>query len=108
LSEESGRESDAELKAALEDASSPCYPKRHDSQRSRNQPAMLLHRYPIKDFYDPLGMTWPHPYTPECYAAIGTALSERSSILSEAFKVIVLDCDNTLWKGVCARTVAGN
>ena len=44
------------------------------------------------------------PYTPECYAAIGTALVRTIfNLKRDPFKVIVLDCDNTLWKGVCGE-----
>ena len=44
------------------------------------------------------------PYTPECYAAIGTALVRTIfNLKKDPFKVIVLDCDNTLWKGVCGE-----
>jgi FkbH-like protein len=44
------------------------------------------------------------PYTPTCYAAIGTALVRAIYNLKRSpFKVIVLDCDNTLWKGACGE-----
>ena len=44
------------------------------------------------------------PYTPEGYAAIGTALFRLIFHLRQPpYKVIVLDCDNTLWKGVCGE-----
>jgi amino acid adenylation domain-containing protein/FkbH-like protein len=44
------------------------------------------------------------PYTPEAYAALGTALARRLHALRRSpYKVIVLDCDNTLWKGVCGE-----
>jgi FkbH-like protein/FkbM family methyltransferase len=68
-------------------------------------PAMLLQRYPVKDYYDPHGHDLGHiPYTSECYAAIGTALIRAIFDLKRRpFKVIVLDCDNTLWKGVCGE-----
>ncbi|MDT5296241.1 MAG: hypothetical protein QOJ76_3121, partial [Acidobacteriota bacterium] len=44
------------------------------------------------------------PYTPEAFAALGTALARRLHALRRSsYKVIVLDCDNTLWKGVCGE-----
>jgi len=44
------------------------------------------------------------PYTPECYAAIGTAIFRAIyGLQKNPLKVIVLDCDNTLWKGVCGE-----
>ncbi|MDP2312964.1 MAG: thioester reductase domain-containing protein [Pseudomonadota bacterium] len=41
------------------------------------------------------------PYTPTAYAAIGTAVARRvAAVLTPPAKVIVADCDNTLWGGV--------
>ena len=67
--------------------------------------ASLLQRYPVEDYYDPHSHQAGHiPYTPECYAAIGTALVRAIFNLKRSpFKVIVLDCDNTLWNGVCGE-----
>lgn len=67
--------------------------------------AALARRYPLEHSYDPHAHHAGHvPYTPECYAAIGTALVRALfNLQSNPFKVIVLDCDNTLWKGVCAE-----
>jgi FkbH-like protein/FkbM family methyltransferase len=67
--------------------------------------ASLLQRYHVNDYYDPHSHHVGHiPYKPECYAAIGTALVRSIFNLKRSpFKVIVLDCDNTLWKGVCGE-----
>jgi FkbH-like protein/FkbM family methyltransferase len=67
--------------------------------------ASLLRHYPIKDYYDPHSHHAGHiPYTPEGYAAIGTALIRTIyNVKRKPRKVIVLDCDNTLWKGVCGE-----
>jgi FkbH-like protein/FkbM family methyltransferase len=67
--------------------------------------ARLLQCYPVKDHYDPHGHALGHiPYTPECYAAIGTAVCRTIfNLKRRQFKVIVLDCDHTLWKGVCGE-----
>ena len=61
-----------------------------------------LKPYPVEVYYDPQRDQLGHiPYTPLFYAALGTILARRVHALkSPAYKVIVLDCDNTLWKGV--------
>ncbi len=44
------------------------------------------------------------PYTEECYAAIGTSLGRSIYALrKQDRKVIALDCDGTLWKGICGE-----
>jgi FkbH-like protein/FkbM family methyltransferase len=65
----------------------------------------VAERYPVKDFYDPQTHHAARmPYTPQCYAAIGTALVRAvSGLKASPYKVIALDCDNTLWKGVCGE-----
>ena len=65
----------------------------------------ILRRYPVEDYYDPHSHHAGHvPYTPGGYAAIGTALIRAVYNLKRSpSKVIVLDCDNTLWKGVCGE-----
>ncbi len=65
----------------------------------------LLQRYPVAEYYDghshQLGDI---PYTPAGYAAIGTALFRTIfNVKRKPYKAIVLDCDNTLWKGVCGE-----
>src|SRR5205807_359413 len=56
-------------------------------------------------YYDPHSDQAGHiPYTSQGYAAIGTTLVRTIYNLQRPpFKVIVLDCDNTLWKGVCGE-----
>jgi FkbH-like protein/FkbM family methyltransferase len=65
----------------------------------------LLRRYPVVEYYDTHGhQLGDIPYTPECYAAIGTAILRTIfNLKRKPFKVIVLDCDNTLWNGVCGE-----
>src|SRR5262249_38489249 len=42
--------------------------------------------------------------TSELFAALGTAISRKIHALQQApYKVIVVDCDDTLWKGVCGE-----
>jgi FkbH-like protein/FkbM family methyltransferase len=66
---------------------------------------MVLRRYPVADYYDAHSHQLGHiPYTPVCYASIGTTLFRAClSLNGPRYKVIVLDCDNTLWKGVCGE-----
>jgi FkbH-like protein len=58
--------------------------------------------YPIADYYDLRRDQLGHiPYTPAFFAALGTILSRKvRSLINPPHKVVVLDCDNTLWKGV--------
>ena len=49
------------------------------------------------------------PFTPEFYAVLGTYLTRKiNAFMSPAYKVIALDCDNTLWKGICGELGAKN
>jgi FkbH-like protein len=61
-----------------------------------------LAAYPVENYYDPQGDKLGHiPFTPVFFTALGTAIARKiSAIKSAPYKVIVLDCDNTLWKGV--------
>ena len=65
----------------------------------------ILKRYPLEDYYDPGGHRLGHvPYTPEGYVALGTMLFETIFQLeNKALKVLAIDCDNTLWKGICGE-----
>ncbi|MDR3410049.1 MAG: HAD-IIIC family phosphatase [Formivibrio sp.] len=68
-------------------------------------PDALPTLYPVvqaEDAYaDQLGHV---PYTQAMYAALATLLARQAIALrSPPSKVIVLDCDNTLWQGVCAE-----
>ena len=99
-------EADAELKATLHEAEETLISV---AGRIANvhiiSSASLLGRYPVRDYYDPHGHQMGHiPYTSDCYAAIGTALVRTIyNLKRNPFKVIVLDCDNTLWKGACGE-----
>ena len=59
-------------------------------------------KYPVDNAYDRERDQLGHiPYTPLFYAALGTILARRIHVLTmPPYKVIVLDCDNTLWNGV--------
>ena len=58
--------------------------------------------YPVADYHDPERDDLGHvPYTPLFFAALATILARKvHALLSTPRKVVVLDCDNTLWKGV--------
>jgi FkbH-like protein len=69
-------------------------------------PAEETHaRYPVAEVHDPLGADLGHlPYTPVFFAALATAVARRiHAIVTPPRKVIVLDCDDTLWKGICGE-----
>ncbi|MEM7334657.1 MAG: FkbM family methyltransferase [Chloroflexota bacterium] len=61
-----------------------------------------ISQYPAETVYDPVGDQLGHvPYTPQFFASMGTLLSRKLAASQRApYKVIVLDCDNTLWQGV--------
>lgn len=61
--------------------------------------------YGIQDVFDLLKDKEGHmPFTEEYYAAMGTEVARKiCAIKRQNFKVIVLDCDNTLWKGICGE-----
>ncbi|MDB4916313.1 MAG: hypothetical protein JWM95_3957 [Gemmatimonadetes bacterium] len=58
--------------------------------------------YPVEDYYNAAGDRIGHiPFTPAYFAGLATLLARRMEALRRApYKVIVLDCDNTLWRGV--------
>jgi FkbH-like protein len=58
--------------------------------------------YPIPLYDDPERDQLGHiPYTPFFFAALATVLARRlHALVSSPYKVIVLDCDNTLWRGI--------
>jgi amino acid adenylation domain-containing protein/FkbH-like protein len=61
--------------------------------------------YPVATYYDPHGDDLGHlPYTAEYFAVLGTMLARKIAALRHPpAKVIVLDCDQTLWQGICAE-----
>ncbi len=61
--------------------------------------------YPVAKYDDPHADELGHvPYTPEFFAALGTLLARKlhAAVVSR-YKVIALDCDETLWEGVCGE-----
>ena len=65
--------------------------------------------YPVADRDDPRRDRLGHiPYTSEFFAALATVLARRiHAHLAPPHKVIVLDCDNTLWEGVVGEDGVG-
>ena len=64
--------------------------------------------YDVAQLFDAKGDEVGHmPFTPELYAAIGTYLARKvNAFKGQGYKVIALDCDNTLWQGVCGEVGA--
>ena len=61
--------------------------------------------YPVFEYYDAEGDKLGHiPYTTVFFASLGTLIARKIYALrNRPYKVIVLDCDQTLWKGVCGE-----
>lgn len=65
----------------------------------------LLAAYPVARIHDPRRDALAHiPYSDSLFTALGTLLLRRLfGLLQRPYKVIAVDCDNTLWRGVCAE-----
>ena len=61
--------------------------------------------YRIESFFDDLADQHAHiPYTDAYYTAIGTSVFRAiRSRLGQVYKLIVTDCDGTLWDGICGE-----
>jgi len=68
-------------------------------------PHEILDLYPVANYRDAYAdAVGAIPYTPEFFIALASMAARRIFALrSTPFKVIALDCDNTLWKGVCGE-----
>lgn len=62
----------------------------------------LITTYPVPVVFDPVTDSEGHlPFTSDFYKVIGTSLARKIHTLKrKPYKVAILDCDNTLWKGV--------
>lgn len=62
----------------------------------------VLKRYPVSDIFDNDSDEYAViPYTPDYYVAMATVIARKTQLLKRPPpKVLVLDCDNTIWKGV--------
>jgi amino acid adenylation domain-containing protein len=65
----------------------------------------LLASYPVKEFHDEYGDRIGHiPYTPAGFMAVAAMLARRIySLRTSRRHVVVLDCNQTLWAGDCAK-----
>jgi FkbH-like protein/FkbM family methyltransferase len=65
----------------------------------------ILEKYPVPDYEDTRADDLGHmPYTRGFYAALSTVIARRLHLLWRLpYKVIVLDCDETLWRGRCGE-----
>ncbi len=61
--------------------------------------------YPVAERHDPHGDELGHvPYTPVFFVALATAVARKiHAIAAPPYKVIALDCDETLWAGICGE-----
>ena len=96
---------DARFRSLLNDAEQQILQAADRRNIATVSSAYLKQHYRVENYYDPQNYRAAHvPYTLEGFGAIGTAISRRLFTLQRTpFKVIVLDCDNTLWRGVCGE-----
>lgn len=67
--------------------------------------AELIQLYPVGPCHDVRADQLAHiPYTDEYFIAIATFLARRiAANVKPPYKVIAVDCDNTLWQGTCGE-----
>ena len=65
----------------------------------------IFDMYPMEHYYDYETKKLGHiPYTQEYYTVLGTIIFRKyMSVFNTSYKVLILDCDNTLWKGNCGE-----
>ena len=65
----------------------------------------LLELYPVGECFDPVANQTAHiPYSSDFYIALATMVARRlHERIRPPTKLVVLDCDNTLWQGVCGE-----
>jgi FkbH-like protein len=68
-------------------------------------PGEITSLYPVAEVHDRHGEELGHlPYTPEFFVALASAVARKIHAISQPpFKVIALDCDETLWAGICGE-----
>ena len=66
--------------------------------------------YPVAQKFDAVTQRAAHvPYRQDYFAALATVVCRRIDVACRLpYKVIALDCDQTLWDGVCAEEGSGN
>jgi FkbH-like protein len=67
--------------------------------------AKLLSAYPVDQYADATADRLAHvPYTDLFFAGLGTQVARSIHALTRApYKAIAVDCDQTLWKGICGE-----
>jgi amino acid adenylation domain-containing protein/FkbH-like protein len=67
--------------------------------------AEMADLYPVERPHDPHADDLGHiPYTPPFFTALATLIARRiHALTSPPVKVLALDCDHTLWRGVCGE-----
>src|SRR6185312_8943426 len=65
----------------------------------------IIEKYPTHSIYDEItNKLGGIPYTQEFYAALAlTTIRTVHAIKRKPYKIIIVDCDNTLWDGVCGE-----
>ena len=68
-------------------------------------PADFEALYPVSPAHDSHGEALGHlPYTPVLFVALATAIARKvHAIVTPPYKVAALDCDETLWAGICGE-----
>lgn len=103
---ESGRISDTKLLNAIKDKSSELL---NNVKLNKNIFILdinnLVNNYCVKEVFDEENDKIAHiPYTKEFYASLSGEIFRKIVALNRTpYKVLALDCDNTLWKGVCGE-----
>jgi FkbH-like protein len=69
------------------------------------RPADVASLYPVAEIHDPHADELGHlPYTPLYFAALASSIARRiHALAAPPFKLIALDCDDTLWAGICGE-----
>lgn len=68
-------------------------------------PEEVAELYPVREYFDAARDRLGHvAYTPAFFTALATVIARRiHAIQSRPYKCVVVDCDQTLWKGVVAE-----
>jgi FkbH-like protein len=68
-------------------------------------PEDVSEKYPVDVLFDEISDRLGHiSYTLDYFTALGTTIARKIyTLLHSPYKVLALDCDNTLWKGVCGE-----
>jgi FkbH-like protein len=68
-------------------------------------PAETLRLYPVAEVHDRHGDELGHlPYTPVFFVALATVVARKiHAIAHRPYKTVALDCDDTLWAGICGE-----